>query len=110
MLCIKGAEVDLPITKDNMAVFSSLVGKSSYRGYAGVYVFTHKISGSMYVGSSNLLRRRMDYYLKGDFPLVGKFLPLLKKEGFSNFKLKVYKLDLNIFKLQDAFFLEQYML
>ena len=34
-----------------------------------------------YVGSSNLLRRRMDYYFQGDFPLTGKFLYFLDQEG-----------------------------
>lgn len=67
LLKIKGIELDLPITKDTYETFISpaRVGKSSYRGFVGVYVFTHKASKSIYVGSSNLLRRRMDYYFKG---------------------------------------------
>jgi hypothetical protein len=32
------------------------------------------------------------------------------KEGISSFKLKIFKLDKNLFKPQDALFLEQYML
>ena len=67
LLKVKGIEFDLPITKDNLKNFYGLVGRSSHSGFAGVYVFTHKASKSMYVGSSNLLRRRMEYYFK-DFP------------------------------------------
>jgi hypothetical protein len=110
LLKIKGIELDLPITKDTYETFINLVGKSSYSGFVGVYVFIHKASKSMYVGSSNLLRRRMDYYFKGDFPLGGKFLPVLKKEGLNAFSLKIFKLDKDLFKPEDALFLEQYML
>jgi hypothetical protein len=47
-----------------------------------VYTFLYlKKTGDKYVGSSNLLRRRMDFYFKGEFPLAGKFLPLLHQEG-----------------------------
>nr|YP_009364307.1 hypothetical protein [Ophiocordyceps sinensis]ARF03390.1 hypothetical protein [Ophiocordyceps sinensis]QDH07196.1 GIY-YIG endonuclease [Ophiocordyceps sinensis] len=52
----------------------------------------------------------MDYYLKGDFPLVGKFLPLLHKEGLKAFKLIIFKLDSNKFSNQDSLILEQYYL
>lgn len=110
LLKVKGIEFALPITKDNLNNFHGLVGKSKHTGFAGVYVFTHISSKSMYLGSSNLLRRRMEYYFKGDFPLTGKFLPLLHKEGLSSFNLKIIKLDYNIFKAQDALLLEQYML
>ena len=152
LLKVKGIEFDLPITKDNLKNFYGLVGRSTHSGFAGVYVFTHKASKSMYVGSSNLLRRRMEYYFKylssearspslHKLPMsrsarktslpsapinkrkrsegyteadheqsVGKLLPILHKEGISSFKLKIFKLDKNLFKPQDALFLEQYML
>ena len=49
----------------------------------------------MYVGSSNLLRRRLESYLKTETEHTGgKFLPLFNKNGLSTFKLKIYKLDL----------------
>ena len=35
----------------------------------------------------------MNYYFKGDFPLQGKFLPLLRKEGLGAFKLVIFKLN-----------------
>lgn len=110
LLKIKGIELDLPITNDNRKTFVDLVGKSSYKGFAGVYVFIHKVSKLMYVGSSNLLRRRMEYYFKKDLPEIGKFLPILRKEGLSAFKLKIFKLNKDLFKPQDALFLEQYIL
>jgi len=109
LLKVKGVELDLPIsTPENNQLLAELTGKSKYKGFSGVYIFIHKNTGHKYVGSSNLLRRRMDYYFKADFPLVGKFLPLLHKEGLKAFKLIIFKLDSNIFSNQDALILEQY--
>nr|YP_010608766.1 hypothetical protein PNX16_mgp005 [Drechslerella dactyloides]WAN89846.1 hypothetical protein [Drechslerella dactyloides] len=110
LLSIKGIELELPINKNNSKIFDETVGKSSYKGFPGVYIFIHKISNLMYVGSSNLLRRRMEYYFKNDLPQIGKFLPILSKGGLSAFKLKIFKLNIDVFKLQDALFLEQYIL
>jgi len=110
-LKVKGVELDLPIsTPENKELLAELTGKSQYKGFLGVYIFIHKNTGHKYVGSSNLLRRRMGYYFKGDFPLTGKFLPLLHKEGLKAFKLIIFKLDSNIFSNQDALILEQYHL
>ena len=82
LLKVKGVEFDLPISKpENHKLLAELTGKSKYKGFFGVYIFIHKNTGQKYVGSSNLLRRRMNYYFKEDFPLQGKFLPLLRKEG-----------------------------
>ena len=111
LLKIKGVEFDLPISKaEDKILFDKLTGKSKYKGFSGVYVFQHKTTGYKYVGSSNLLRRRMDYYFKGNFPLTGKFLPLLHKDGLKAFKLIIFKLDNNKFNNQDALILEQYYL
>lgn len=111
LLKVKGVELDLPIsTPENNKLLAELIGKSKYKGFFGVYIFIHKNTGHKYIGSSNLLRRRMDYYFKGDFPLVGKFLPLLHKEGLKAFKLIIFKLDSNIFSSRDALILEQYYL
>jgi hypothetical protein len=52
----------------------------------------------------------LDYYFKGDYPLAGKFLPFLKKEGLKAFKLLIFKLDINKFSIKDALILEQYYL
>ena len=111
LLKVKGVEMDLPIyTPENKKLLDDLTGKSKYKGFSGVYIFIHKNTGDKYVGSSNLLRRRMDYYFKGDFPLIGKFLPLLHQEGLEAFKLIIFKLDSNKFSDQDALILEQYYL
>jgi hypothetical protein len=111
LLSVKGVEFDLPITKETEASFTATVGKSKHsRGFAGIYIFTHIASGSKYVGSSNLLARRMDYYFKDNLPQVGLFFPLLTRDGLSAFKLKIYKLDKHQFQDIDALFLEQYHL
>jgi hypothetical protein len=111
LLKVKGIELDLPIsTPENLKLLAELTGKSKYKGFSGVYIFIHKNTCHKYVGSSNLLRRRMDYYFKGDFPLVGKFLPLLHKEGLNAFNLIIFKLDSKIFSNKDALILEQYYL
>jgi len=52
LLSIKGIELDLPINKNNYKTFVELVGRSAYKGFPGVYVFIHKTSNFMYVGSS----------------------------------------------------------
>ena len=91
LLKVKGVEIDLPITKPKInKLLENLTGKSKYKGFWGVYMFIHKNTTQKYVGSSNLLRRRMDYYFKGEqakpatslFKLkeAGKFLPFLKKK------------------------------
>nr|YP_010180078.1 hypothetical protein LI423_mgp10 [Saprochaete ingens]QUX32946.1 hypothetical protein [Saprochaete ingens] len=112
LLKVKGVEFDLPIiTPEANTLFSELTGKSMYKGFFGVYMFMHMNTGNKYVGSSNLLRRRMDYYFKYDeLPMGGKLLPTLKKEGLSAFKLMMFKLDSNKFSVRDALILEQYYL
>lgn len=112
---VEGVELNLhtsslPLAQEDYNLFSELTGNSNYKGHFGVYMFIHKITGKKYVGSSNLLRRRMDYYFKGDFPLMGKFLPLLAQEGLGAFKLIIFKLDKNKFNVKDALILEQYHL
>lgn len=105
---VKGVEIDLPV--EDKTLLNKLTGPSKYKGYMGVYIFIHKATGQKYVGSSNLLRRRMEYYFKGDFPLVGKFLPLLHREGLKGFKLVIFKLDPTKFSSKSALYLEQYYL
>lgn len=116
LLKVEGVEFNLytsssPIAKEDSKLFSELTGTSTYKGHSGVYMFIHKTTGQKYVGSSILLRRRMDYYFKGDFrPLIGKFLPLLTQERLGAFKLIIFKLDNNKFNVKDALILEQYHL
>jgi hypothetical protein len=111
LLKVKGVELDLPVsTLEDKKLLGELTGKSKYKGFSGVYMFIHKNTGQKYVGSSNLLRRRMDYYFKQDYPLTGKFLPLLHQDGLKAFKLIIFKLDSDIFSNQDSLILEQYYL
>jgi len=75
-------------------------------------MFIHKNTAQKYVGSSNLVRRRRDYYLKENrqshlllylkLKKLVKFLPFLKKEGLKAFKLIIFKLDTNKFSIQDV--------
>ncbi len=111
LLKIKGLEFDLSITKDNQTMFDNLVDKSRYSGFLEVYVFIHKATTLMYVDSSNLFKRRMEYYFQAETKHAdGKFLSLLNRNGISAFKLKIFKLDRNQFKTSDSLLLKQYML
>ena len=106
LLKVKGVEINLPVnSKEDKNLLDQLTGKSKYKGFSGVYIFIHKYSGHKYVGSSNQLRRRMDYYFKGDFSLGGKLLPLLHKEGLKAFKLIISKIYSDKFSVQDALIL-----
>lgn len=60
---------------------------------AGVYIFTHKATGSKYVGSSNSLSRRLDQYFTFKHfnqENSGLLLPLIKKDGFGAFNLEIF--------------------
>ena len=72
LLKVKGVEINLPVvTPKDKTLLAVLTGKSPYKGFFGVYIFIHKKkTGQKYVGSSNYLRRIMNYYFKGDFPLL----------------------------------------
>lgn len=90
LLQVEGVEFDLPVNKNN-DLFIELTGSSAYKGHMGVYMFTDMETNQKYVGSSNLLRKRLDYYFKGDFTPTGKFLPLLHEKGLDSFKLTIFK-------------------
>ena len=73
--------------------FEGLVGKPNTRGIkAGVYIFTHIISGDKYVGSTNSLSRRLvgsalQYFNLGASSHFnqrnsGLLIPLINKDGF----------------------------
>jgi hypothetical protein len=116
LLKVKGVEINIPIlSSEDMKLLDELTGKSKYKGFFGVYFFIHKITNQKYVGSSNLLRRRMDYYFKEEYLIkdkqtLSKFLQLLHKEGLAAFKLIIYKLNENRFTSKDALILEQFYL
>lgn len=90
------------------------MGRPKTRGLkAGIYIFTHKATGSKYVGSSNSLSRRLDQYFT--FKHInedssGQLLPLIKKEGFDKFSLEVFVMPLDLSSGFYFLFLEQYYL
>jgi hypothetical protein len=90
------------------------VGKPNARGYkSGIYIFTHLPTGSKYVGSSNILSRRLDQYLT--FKHInqknsGKLLPLMKTEGFDKFSLEIFIMPIEFSSGFYYLFLEQYYL
>ena len=118
LLKVNGVEINIPISNaKDLKILEELTGKSKYKGFFGVYIFIHKYTDQKYVGSSNLLRRRMDYYFNekylptpGETKPLSRFLNLLHKEGLAAFKLIIYKLDENKFSIKDALILEQYYL
>jgi GIY-YIG catalytic domain-containing protein len=78
---------------------------------AGVYIWTHLLSGNKYVGSSSTLARRLIGYFKGTHAEVGKFIPFLIKEGLNAFKLQVIPItSKNSYTESYELCLEQYFL
>lgn len=94
----------------NSDEFKKSVGTIRNEGYlAGVYIWTHKVSGAKYVGSSSSLARRLIGYFKGTHEDVGKFIPLLKKEGVEAFNLQIIPLKEKYYNSLEIC-LEQYFL
>lgn len=63
IIAIPGVKFDLPITDQTIPALVGLIGRPNTRILkAGVYIFTHKLTGDKYVGSSNSLSRRLDQY------------------------------------------------
>lgn len=77
----------------------------------GVYIFTHKITGAKYVGSSSQLAVRLYGYLKERHRPIGQLIPLLK-DNLSNFTLEVIVLKdvKNNYEFRPEIVLEQYYL
>ena len=79
----------------------------------GVYIFTHKITGAKYVGSSSQLAVRLYGYLKERDRSIGRLIPLLK-DNLSNFTLEVIVLKCsaakNNYEFRPEIVLEQYYL
>lgn len=95
----------LPLDNIGRAYFREVIGitKRGINSCAGVYIFTNKINGKHYVGSSLTLSSRLsdDYLRKGIRPPKiyfwgpggggGRAIELaIKKYGLSNFKLEIY--------------------
>jgi hypothetical protein len=111
---IPGVKFDLPITDQTYSSFIGLVGKPNTKQYkAGVYIFTHKKSGSQYIGSSNSLSRRLDQYFTYKHfnqENSGLLLPLIKKDGFEAFTLEIFVMPPEFSSDYYFLFLEQYHL
>lgn len=116
---ICGVRFDLPLDDITYPSFESLVGKPNTRNpKTGIYIFTHKESGSKYVGSSNSLSRRLNQYFTFKHfnqENSGLIIPLFKKEGFEAFNLSIFVMpnNLNVSPVKSDYsylFLEQYYL
>jgi hypothetical protein len=88
----------------------NLVGSISNKYQTpGIYIFIHKSNHSKYVGSSSQLAIRLNGYIIKKYKSNGLFLPMLYKEGLSNFLLTIIPLNKsNVFKSE--IILEQYYL
>ena len=89
--------------------FIEKLGKMNGKEVAGVYIFTHKETGSKYVGSSTQLATRLQRYLSNTYVEYGKFLPFLTKEGLDKFTLEVIPIYSSLI-LKPELILEQYYL
>jgi len=76
---------------------------------AGIYIFTHIISGRKYVGSSSELCFRLNGYINLTHKESGLLIPLLRKENLKNFSLQVFPFKNNYDKNSEIV-LEQYYL
>ena len=61
------------LTKD--PYFIEKVGKKDKDCVKGIYMFTHKLTGSKYVGSSKYLATRLHHYVVGSNKSHGKISP-----------------------------------
>lgn len=101
---------DLNPNTINSDYFKEVIGTvRNERCLAGVYIWTNKLSGAKYVGSSTSLSRRLIGYFKGTHADVGKFIPLLKREGVEAFTLQVIPLTEKYYDSLELC-LEQYFL
>lgn len=96
---------ELPINRSRMETFRSLEteGKAS-----GVYVFKHKETGELYVGSSiNLVVRVRDHYYGRTH---GRLAQHIKLNGPQNYTVSVTVLPTNLRTKTNILALEQYVL
>lgn len=116
---ISGVIFDLPLNEVTYPSFESLIGRPNTRNpKTGVYIFTHKKSGSKYVGSSNSLSRRINQYFTFKHfnqENSGLLLPLFKKDRFESFNLSIFVIpdNLSVSPIKSNYFylfLEQYYL
>ena len=75
----------------------------------GIYIWTHLVTGDMYIGSSSKLARRLIGYFNNNHKDNWKLIPLIKKEGVGAFKLQVICLT-ESYVVNQELCLEQYFL
>lgn len=113
LLNLPSVKYDLPITDETHPSLVALIRKHSKRSNNRVYIFTHKLTGNKYVGSSNDLARRFKQYFDKDLLFANKnyglLLPLMDKEGLGAFSLEVIVVPSSYPKYSYCF-LEQYFL
>lgn len=98
--------------KETMQILTDKLGSPFGKVHTpGVYIFTHKITGAKYVGSSSQLAVRLYGYLKERHRSIGQLIPLLK-DNLSNFTLEVIVLKdvKNNYEFRPEIVLEQYYL
>lgn len=105
---------NLPLNEQAYSTFVKLVGLPKIRlRKQGVYIFTHKATGSKYIGSSYSLSRTLFHYLNSlhfNQKDTGLIIPLIKKEGFSAFSLEIKVMPDEFDSGYSFLFLEQYFL
>ena len=89
--------------------FIKKIGKIRSKPIPGVYIWIHKATNSMYVGSSNRLARRLTGYIKMTYSNIGKLIPLIRKDSLNAFSLQVIPLTEDYIPNQELA-LEQYFL
>jgi GIY-YIG catalytic domain len=114
LLNLPSVKFDLPITDETHPSLLALLRKPhSKRSNSGVYIFTHKPTGSKYVGSSNDLVRRFKQYFDKDLLFANKnyglLMPLINEKGLDVFSLQVIVVPYSYPKYSYNF-LEQYFL
>ena len=97
---------DINSETGNSCIFKNNLGTIRSKLQAsGVYIFTHKATGSSYVGSSSQLSRRLVGYFRKTHRSTGKFLPLLYNTGIDNFSLDVIVVENGMHIVLEQYFL-----
>jgi hypothetical protein len=114
LLSLPNVKFELPFTDETHSSYLALLRKPhSKRSNTGVYIFTHKLTGDKYVGSSNDLLRRFNQYFDKHHMFANKnyglLIPLINKEGLDAFTLEVIVVP-SSYPEYSYCFLEQYFL
>lgn len=94
LLNLPSVKFYLPFTDETHPSLLGLIIKPHFkRSNTGVYIFTLKLTGNKYVGSSNYLTIRFQQYFDKDNLFANKnyglLVPFIYKEGLKAFSLQV---------------------